>query len=136
LAALFFIRLHWFNKEEWHVSEMQLLTAGCLSFWVYCVQERLVANKDVTQLVAMLSNPLERLPAMLDYLHEHLQGAEHMQVRADKAVRHADEKSVTVSCEWQWPQADCSLASTKGSSICLVSSAVGVQRLWGCSGRD
>jgi hypothetical protein len=62
---------------------MQLPTAWCLSFWLLCVQERLVANKDVTQLVAMLSNPSERLPAMLDYLHEHLQGAEHMQVRAD-----------------------------------------------------
>lgn len=43
-----------------------------------CVQDKLVANKDVTQHVAMLSNPAERLPTVLEYLHEHLQGAEHL----------------------------------------------------------
>jgi hypothetical protein len=42
------------------------------------VQDRLVANRDVTQHVAMLSNPAERLPTVLEYLHEHLQGAEHL----------------------------------------------------------
>lgn len=37
-----------------------------------------MANRDVTQLVAMLSRPDDRLPAVLDYLHEHLHGAERL----------------------------------------------------------
>jgi superfamily II DNA/RNA helicase len=40
------------------------------------LQEKLVANKDVTQLVAMLGDPQDRLPALQDYLHDHLHGAE------------------------------------------------------------
>jgi ATP-dependent RNA helicase DDX5/DBP2 len=41
-----------------------------------CLQEKLVANKDVTQLVALLASDEDRLPALMDYLHEHLHGAE------------------------------------------------------------
>jgi len=37
-----------------------------------------VANRDVTQLVAMLSRPDDRLPTVMDYLHEHLHGAERL----------------------------------------------------------
>lgn len=62
------------------------------------LQDKLVANKDVTQRVAMLSNPMERLPAVLDYLHEHLHGAEHLQgsgrssnARSSSGSRHASE---------------------------------------------
>jgi superfamily II DNA/RNA helicase len=59
------------------------------------LQEKLVANKDVTQRVAMLSNPMERLPAVLDYLHEHLHGAEHQQGSGSSSGgrqdRHASE---------------------------------------------
>jgi ATP-dependent RNA helicase DDX5/DBP2 len=40
------------------------------------LQEKLVANKDVTQLVAMLGDARDRLPALQDYLHDHLHGAE------------------------------------------------------------
>jgi ATP-dependent RNA helicase DDX5/DBP2 len=40
------------------------------------LQEKLVANKDVTQLVAMLGDASDRLPALQDYLHDHLHGAE------------------------------------------------------------
>lgn len=35
-----------------------------------------MANKDVTQLVAMLGSDDDRMPALQEYLHEHLHGAE------------------------------------------------------------
>jgi ATP-dependent RNA helicase DDX5/DBP2 len=60
------------------------------------LQEKLVANKDVTQQVAMLSSPMQRMPTVLDYLHEHLHGAEHMQSSSSSSSsrsrdRHASE---------------------------------------------
>lgn len=60
------------------------------------VQERLVANKDVTQLVALLGSDEDRLPALQEYIHEHLHGAE-MAGAAGKIGRDVvDEKKPRV----------------------------------------
>jgi ATP-dependent RNA helicase DDX5/DBP2 len=65
-----------------------------------------VANRDVTQLVAMLSDEGDRLPALQDYLHEHLHGAERLggsggagsssrQLRDAHAAEHPSAPAVT-----------------------------------------
>uniref|UniRef100_A0A383VGU6 RNA helicase n=1 Tax=Tetradesmus obliquus TaxID=3088 RepID=A0A383VGU6_TETOB len=62
-------------KEVQHIAR-QLCRNDPVRVFVGNVQEKLVANKDVTQLVAMLGDAEDRLPALRDYLHDHLHGAE------------------------------------------------------------
>lgn len=64
--------------------------------YVAVLQEKLVANKDVRQLVALLSSDEDRLPALQEYIHEHLHGAE-MVGATPKSVRDViDEKKPRV----------------------------------------
>eukprot|EP00879_Flechtneria_rotunda_P018834 GHRR01019769.1.p1 GENE.GHRR01019769.1~~GHRR01019769.1.p1 ORF type:complete len:700 (+),score=221.54 GHRR01019769.1:222-2321(+) len=62
--------------KEVQAIARQLCKNDPVRVFVGNVQDKLVANRDVTQLVAMLGSDEDRLPALMDYLHEHLHGAE------------------------------------------------------------